>query len=250
MRPSATQPLNIIKLNLFKLTLGRARFLKMISIKHKIIFIHIPKCAGQSIETMFLKDLALNWEERGQLLLRPKRVSEKGPERLAHLYAEEYFKFGYISKEKFDKFLKFSIIRDPVDRILSELNFQGIPRKNSKNAYGFKSIEEYISKVSKLNKFSDLRRHISPQVKFLYDSDTNKLLVDKIIHFEELNHEVPKILQNKLNLFLEVPRINSSKKKFWCKKDLSTSDFIFLNDFYESDFKFLENMKSNYPSKK
>ena len=222
----------------------------MISIKHKIIFIHIPKCAGQSIETMFLKDLALDWEERGQLLLRRKRVEEKGPERLAHLYAEEYFKFGYISKEKFDKFLKFSIIRNPIDRILSELNFQGIPRKNSENAYGIKTIEEFISKVSELSKFSDLQRHISPQVNFLFDSETNKLLVDKIIHFEELNQEVPKILQNKLKLFLEVPRINSSKKRFWYKKDLTSSDFSFLNDFYESDFKFLGNLKSNYGPKK
>ena len=222
----------------------------MISIKHKIIFIHIPKCAGQSIEKMFLKDLALNWENRYQLLLRPKRAEEKGPERLAHLYAEEYFKFGYISKEQFENFLKFSIIRNPVDRILSELNFQGIPRKNSKNAHGIKSIEEYISKVSKLNKFSDLQRHISPQVNFLYDSETNKLLVDKIIHFEELNHEVPKILKNKLKQFLEVPRINSSKKRFWCKKDLTTSDISFLNDYYESDFKFLENFKFNHASNK
>ena len=48
------------------------------------------------------------------------------------LTAEEYFKFGYIPKEKYDNFLKFSIIRNPVDRILSEINFQKIPKKNSK----------------------------------------------------------------------------------------------------------------------
>ena len=95
-----------------------------------------------------------------------------------------------------------------------------------------------------------MQRHISPQVNFLFDSETNKLLVDKIIHFEELNQEVPKILQNKLKLFLEVPRINSSKKRFWYKKDLTSSDFSFLNDFYESDFKFLGNLKSNYGPKK
>ena len=70
----------------------------MISIKHKIIFIHIPKCAGISIENIFLRDLGLSWKERHPLLLRPRKVNEKGPERLAHLYAEEYFKFGYIDK--------------------------------------------------------------------------------------------------------------------------------------------------------
>jgi len=158
---------------------------------------------------------------------------------------EEFLKY-YLGNEinpKFENFLKFSIIRNPVDRILSELNFQGIPRKNSKNAHGIKSIEEYISKVSKLNKFSDLQRHISPQVKFLLDSETNKLLVDKIIPFEELNHEVPKILQKKLKVFLEVPKINSSKNKLWVKEELTSGDLSFLYDFYESDFKFLKNLK-------
>ena len=218
----------------------------MISIKHKIIFIHIPKCAGQSIENIFLGDLGLNWQQRHPLLLRPRNSKEKGPERLAHLYAEEYFKFGYIPKEKYDKFFKFSIIRNPVDRILSEINYQRIPKKNSKNIYGIESVEEYISKVIKLNKFSDLQRHISPQVKFLHDSETNKLLVDKVILFDELNHEVPKILQKKLKVFLEVPKINSSKNKLWVKEELTPRDISFLYDFYESDFKFLKNLKSNF----
>ena len=216
----------------------------MISIKHKIIFIHIPKCAGQSIENIFLRDLGLSWKERHPLLLRPRKANEKGPERLAHLYGEEYFKLGYIPKEKYDKFFKFSIIRNPVDRILSEINFQRIPKKNSKNIYGLESVEEYISKVIKLDKFSDLQRHISPQVKFLYDSETNKLLVDKVIPFDELNNEVPKILQKKLKVFLEVPKINSSKNKLWVKEELTSGDLSFLNDFYESDFKFLKNLKS------
>ena len=218
----------------------------MISIKHKIIFIHIPKCAGQSIENIFLRDLGLNWQQRYPLLLRPRNDKEKGPERLAHLYAEEYFKFGYIPKEKYDKFFKFSIIRNPVDRILSEINYQRIPKKNSKNIYGIESVEEYISKVIKLNKFSDLQRHISPQVKFLHDSETNKLLVDRVILFDELNHEVPKILQKKLKVFLEVPKINSSKNKLWVKEELTPGDLSFLYDFYESDFKFLKNLKSNF----
>ena len=217
----------------------------MISIKHKIIFIHIPKCAGQSIENIFLRDLGLSWKERHPLLLRPRRAKEKGPERLAHLYAEEYFKFGYIPKEKYDEFFKFSIIRNPVDRILSEINFQNIPKKNSKNIYGIESVEEYISRVLKLDKFSDLQRHISPQVKFLHDSETNKLLVDKVIPFDELNNEVPKILQKKLKVFLAVPKINSSKNKLWVKEELTSRDLSFIHDFYESDFRWIQHYGFN-----
>ena len=52
---------------------------KMISHKHKTVFVHIPKVAGQSVEQMYLADLGLNWSERAVLLLRPKLNTEKGP---------------------------------------------------------------------------------------------------------------------------------------------------------------------------
>ena len=80
----------------------------------------------------------------------------------------------------------------------------------------------------------------------MHNSETNKLLVDKVILFDELNHEVPKILQKKLKVFLEVPKINSSKNKLWVKEKLTPSDLSFLYDFYDSDFKFLKNLKSNF----
>ena len=69
---------------------------KMISHKHKTVFVHIPKVAGQSVEQMYLADLGLNWSERAVLLLRPKLNTEKGPERLAHLTAAQYTQFGYL----------------------------------------------------------------------------------------------------------------------------------------------------------
>ena len=84
---------------------------------------------------------------------------------------------------------------------MSEINYRRIPKKNSKNSIGIESVEAYISKVIKLNKFSDLQRHISPQVKFLYDSESKKMLVDKVIPFDALNNEVPKILKKKLKEF-------------------------------------------------
>ena len=80
----------------------------------------------------------------------------------------------------------------------------------------------------------------------MHNSETNKLLVDKVILFDELNHEVPKILQKNLKIFLEEPKINSSKNKLWVKEELTTRDLSFLYDFYESDFKFLKNLKSKF----
>ena len=79
----------------------------MISKTHKTIFVHIPKVAGQSIETMFLEDLGPNWKARHRLLLRKKNTFEKGPKRLAHLTAGQYTEFNYITSEEFNQYFKF-----------------------------------------------------------------------------------------------------------------------------------------------
>ena len=70
----------------------------MISHQHETILIHIPKCAGTSIERVFLDDLNVTWQNRGPLLLRKNENHEVGPPRLAHLTCNEYTKFHYISK--------------------------------------------------------------------------------------------------------------------------------------------------------
>ena len=95
----------------------------MISHFHKTIFIHIPKCGGQSIETAFLNDLGLTWETRAPLLLRPNDNPRIGPPRLAHLRAKEYTKFHYISEELYETYYKFSIVRHPVERAISTFNY-------------------------------------------------------------------------------------------------------------------------------
>ena len=74
----------------------------MISHQHETIFIHIPKCAGTSIERVFLDDLNVTWQNRGPLLLRKNENHEVGPPRLAHVTCNEYTKFHYISKNYFE----------------------------------------------------------------------------------------------------------------------------------------------------
>jgi len=211
----------------------------MISVKHRVIFTHIPKCAGQSVESIFLNELGLTWENRSSLLLRPSRFKEQGPERLAHLYACEYVGLGYISKKQFDSFFKFAIIRDPIDRILSEMNYRNIARRSRFGVRGVRSVEEYIVKTLRLNSFKNLRRHISPQINYLCDpEDENKLLVDKLIRFDDINSEFLSISNDIFGKAIELPTVNKSKTKIWTKNLLSSEDERFLNDFYKKDIEY------------
>ena len=66
----------------------------MISHRHRCVFVHIPKVAGQSIEHVFLGWNGLNWKGRAPLLLRPNEDPRKGPPRLAHLRAQDYVPDG------------------------------------------------------------------------------------------------------------------------------------------------------------
>lgn len=211
----------------------------MISFHHKVLFVHIPKCGGQSVEKAFLRDLGLDWKERHPLLLRPKKHNELGPERLAHLYAYEYVKFGYINEIKFTEFYKFSIVRDPIDRILSELNY----RKVSKSYFGKNPVEEYIVKSrQKFGINSDIVRHLEPQVNFLFDEKMENILIDKVISINEIESKFQS-LKNQIGFInLELKKENVSQSKEWIRADLSQSDSDFIKKIYELDYKFIADL--------
>jgi len=168
--------------------------------------------------------------------LRPSTFKEQGPERLAHLYASEYVGLGYVSQQQFETFFKFAIIRDPIDRILSEMNFRNVTRRSWFGVRGVRSVEEYILKIVKLDPYKNLHRHICPQVDYLYDpEDQNKLLVDRLIRFDDINSEFLSISTDIFGKPTELPALNKTKAKIWTKKLLSCEDENFLKDFYKKD---------------
>ena len=216
----------------------------MISFPHKVIFIHIPKCGGQSVERAFLRDLGFDWSNRHSLLLRPKENHESGPKRLAHLYANEYVGLGYISKQDFNNFHKFTIVRDPIDRIISELNF----RRIRKGVFGVNSIEEYVVKIRrKYDVNSDLVRHLEPQVNFIFDSKMESIMVDDIMRLEniEVGFSGLRTLMNCGNL--QIKKENISKKRIWIKSEISQNDLAFIREIYARDFEFLASLPPTLP---
>ena len=114
----------------------------MLCHKHKCIFVHIPKTAGQSIEKVFLESLQFDESRRPELLLRPNNDPNKGPPRLAHLKAQDYFEYEYITKETFYKYFKFSFVRNPWDRAVSHYLYM-VPERNI-------SFEKFLNVTLKL----------------------------------------------------------------------------------------------------
>ncbi|GAA4103166.1 sulfotransferase family protein [Zhongshania borealis] len=214
----------------------------MISDKYKCMFVHIPKVAGQSIEHFFLNHHNLSWEERAPLILEYNPDPTKGPERLAHLTASEFLDCGYLSKSEFNNYYKFSFVRNPWARIVSEFNY----RNHHKNI----SFKEFITKsLPDKNNYSDAYRHVMPQYNFLHD-DKGNLLVDFIGRFENLQDDFDFIgRQLGFNRTL-LPHINSSKKyslkdRLNIFKNTKTEKRNHYTEYYDLETrKIVENMYS------
>ena len=177
----------------------------MISHQHKVIFVHIPKTGGQSIEQMFLDDLGLDWAGREPLLLRPNVDPEKGPQRLAHLYADEYVKYGYVTQEQFDSYLKFAVVRDPYARIVSEYFF-----RFRKSAFWKRPTASTFVAQTFDTDYSDTARHLATQARYVMDAD-GKMLVDRILKLENLKAEIGPLSQEIFGEARPAPHRNKSR---------------------------------------
>jgi hypothetical protein len=203
----------------------------MISHKHKTIFIHIPKTGGQSMEQMFLDDLGLDWAGREPLLLRPNTDPDKGPQRLAHLYADEYVKYGYVTQEQFDSYFKFAVVRDPYARIVSEFFF-----RFKKTAFWKRpSAPSFVSQSFETD-FSDTARHLATQTRYVMDSD-GKMIVDQIIKLENLNTEIGPLSEKIFGEARVAPHRNKSRLAGTRRKARIRSQIkAMIRNKYRSDF--------------
>lgn len=181
----------------------------MICHQDKCLFVHIPKTAGQSIESVFVERMGLTWQEREILLLKPNGDSSKGPPRLAHLMASEYTSCGHISTLHYQQYYKFSFVRNPWARIVSEYNYRRLHGDEKyqtdfktflfKN-FPTKALDDHVS-------FKDYYRHILPQWKFLFD-DNGFQLVDFIGKFENIQVDFNTVCEQLNILPTQLPHKN------------------------------------------
>jgi hypothetical protein len=170
----------------------------MLSRQHKTIFVHIPKTAGQSVEQLFLDKLGLGWLEREPLLLTANTDPARGPARLDHLYAREYVECGHISDDEFRSLFRFTIVRDPYARVLSQY---GHHYRDLEPDQFFDSLPFLINRN---------RRNVMPQVNFVFGA-AGGLLVDEIIRFEDLPGAFAPIAQRIFGEAIELPHRNRAR---------------------------------------
>lgn len=177
----------------------------MICREFQCLFVHIPKVAGQSIEQFFMNRLNLDWDsDRAGVLLGDNEDRTRGTQKLAHLSASEYVEGGFIGQEEFDRLFKFSFVRDPYQRLVSEYRYR--------NYFHHRSFRDFV--LNKLPKpgWDDKYRHVMPQYEMLHDKG-GRLLVDYVGRFESLRDDFDEVCSRLGIEDSALPHRNPSNKK-------------------------------------
>jgi hypothetical protein len=216
----------------------------VISHFHRTVFVHIPKCGGQSIESIFLSDLGLTWELRAPLLLRPNGDPRLGPPRLAHLLARDYARYHYLSDELFQSYYSFSVLRDPVARVISLFNYMRIVDPQQKllsfdiflHRWLAAQFEFKDADVLKQNASSNSFYFVRPQVDFITDL-AGRVMVKDVFLLENIRDSFA-IIKEKANLRGELEHKNKSTAIFR-RSDLTLEHKEMIEHLYAPDFTFI-----------
>ncbi len=203
-----------------------------VSHKHKVIFIHIPKTAGTSVEFVFgmhdeLQDIGIR-----PYLNQKKNLNMLFGKELQHLKAKKIKKI--IGPETFNEYYKFSIVRNPYDRLVSYFAWLHGKWAN-KEELDKKTFSELFYRF---NKGSILKktRLPEPQYKFIYID--NHLVTDRVIKFEEIDQSAEILLQHfGINEKLPV-RMKSFHKNYPFYFDKNMTGIV--RKYYKKDFELFE----------
>lgn len=191
--------------------------------EHKCLFFHVSKAAGTSIEHL------LNTTGRD---LSPENAGTRQPDSLfgwcpstgiylQHATAETVKRL--VGDEVFDTYYKFSIVRNPFDRLRSEFDYNK-PKK---------SFEQFVLELpSRLQHPAiELGAHATPQYKYTDIGD--ETVCDNVFRYEDLDN-AKRVLIQKFQLVKPLLHHNRSSKK--SQPIYSTQMVEIITRAYKRDF--------------
>ena len=190
-----------------------------------LLFIHIPKTGGSVIETNIekLAKQTLYSSYTNTLLDFP--FNKKS---LQHQFYTTIYQFRDKLNVNFDNIKIFSVVRNPYDRIISDLIYLKLIQTN------FTAQQVYDTIKNNYLYRDDLDNHNQPQYKFIVDENSELIKNIKIFNTETLNQS-----NDNLNNFLGFNiNIKQNRVKDYSKY-LNKDSISLINTFYKKDFELL-----------
>lgn len=193
--------------------------------ERKLIFIHIPKNAGTSImKAMGIENIFMD-----------KPIKE---------YKEHY-------DEYWDKYKKFTVVRDPIDRFISAYKFARMKESGWFSATGEEGLEKHLHydlcNEMDINEYTtylyknseEFNRWNVPQT-FIISNENNEIEIDYFVRFENLQEDLSKIGIE------SIQKLNSSKIEDDKVIQLSKKSKMKLHEIYDIDYKNLNYKKESF----
>jgi len=190
----------------------------------KILFIHVPKTAGSSVNKLFAQNgYDISYYSEGST---SRFRGHCGPQHI-----DRELILGEFDLDTFDYI--FSIYRDPADRLLSEFTWApwGLVGRDEYTSEAFETWCPLIFDAWKKQKYR-FDNHIRPQCDFYID-DTD------VYDFDEI-HTLPEKLRDKIGLDnIDLPYERSSRRDDR-EYIIYENTFELIKEFYKGDYQWLE----------
>lgn len=214
-----------------------------LNFEHKILFIHIPKCAGTSIEhilkmtnkeNLYTEQLKL---ENYNLLPINNFTDEEF--RMCASKNPQHYTYRELTKilpiDIVENYKKISIVRNPFDRLVSEYYYREGHVKIHRNFECFVKTSLNLDQYTR-NWLYD--GHLETQTSFLINKEKNFNSIDKIFNFEDMK-SCFKYIQD-LTGIKQTAHLRSSSNRISCGKtweEYYTSELKeIVYSFYKEDF--------------
>lgn len=212
----------------------------IISTQYKFIFVHIPKTAGLSVTDAFGR----YGRGRVRTLLRStlRRLPFRESPEQAHFRVHEPASkmIEKLGRDVFERFLSFSVVRNPFDHAVSHYEYMKQFRiRSTADKVGKMSFEEYLRYRMKPPFWNDtIFARLPDQMYFLVD-ESEQIVVDRLVRFENLSSELealaaelrlPQFALNHVNK----TRSKTASRPFQSYYDTGTIDLV--RTIYARDF--------------
>lgn len=205
-----------------------------ISVKHRCIFIHVPKCGGTSIE----KSLGV-FQKAECLFFTNPNLFDGAP--MQHLTAQQVKKI--LNPGVWDSFYKFAVVRDPVERFFSECRYRDVADYASVLSQAILVYENMMhdrenflagKSQGEKNGIADFFAHIRPQHEYLYEDD--RRIVDKVVNLNSLSESWKELSSNFSEKVDALTIENATKNE---SEKIDEKLVIKIKQFYQKDYELL-----------
>jgi hypothetical protein len=166
-----------------------------ISYNHETIFVHIPKTAGTSINKMLecnSENEFVSFDWMRSMKNKPFLPKMSYEELMNYLYCHpqhlKAHQLRTIFPVEWNKFYKFTVVRNPYERFVSEYEYVQYHPVNKALDYKGVDFETFVRMVYKLPDFTRkliFDYHFDLQKDFIVDD--NKVIIDEVFKYENIN---------------------------------------------------------------